>query len=124
MAARRFTELLLDDWYGSDHMRFYRAIDPTHEDNKEKGNVVQFGIHPDPEYNKNFRWDFFKDEISRFSNARGMVSMVQHVHKHSRSSIVMINRANNRKLDGDRIPPFAKVISGMEVVDMIYSGYG
>jgi peptidyl-prolyl cis-trans isomerase A (cyclophilin A) len=37
---------------------------------------------------------------------------------------VFINFADNAPLDGQGFAPFGRVVSGMEVVDSLYGGYG
>ena len=37
---------------------------------------------------------------------------------------MFINFADNSPLDGQGFSPFGKVVSGMEVVDSLYGGYG
>jgi peptidyl-prolyl cis-trans isomerase A (cyclophilin A) len=38
--------------------------------------------------------------------------------------MVFINFADNSFLDKDGFPPFGQVVTGMDVVDKLYSGYG
>ncbi len=42
----------------------------------------------------------------------------------TRATQVFINLSDNQRLDGDGFAPFGLVVSGMEVVDKLYSGYG
>ena len=42
----------------------------------------------------------------------------------TRTTQVFINFGDNRSLDGQGFSPFGQVISGMDVVDALYSGYG
>ena len=42
----------------------------------------------------------------------------------TRTTQLYINYVNNTNLDSQGFAPFAYVISGMDVVDAIYSGYG
>merc|ERR1711957_38699 len=44
--------------------------------------------------------------------------------KHSRTTQIFINFGNNEMLDESDFAPFGKVVSGMDVVDDIYSVYG
>ncbi len=37
---------------------------------------------------------------------------------------MFINLSDNQRLDGDGFAPFGLVVTGMEVVDKLYSGYG
>ena len=42
----------------------------------------------------------------------------------TRTTQVFINYANNTNLDSQGFPPFGQVVTGMDVVDKLYSGYG
>jgi peptidyl-prolyl cis-trans isomerase A (cyclophilin A) len=57
------------------------------------------------------------------SNTRGMITFATS-GANSRTSQVFINFADNSPLDGQGFSPFGKVISGMNVIDALYSGYG
>jgi peptidyl-prolyl cis-trans isomerase A (cyclophilin A) len=42
----------------------------------------------------------------------------------ARTTQVFINFDDNSRLDGMGFAPFGKIVSGMDVVDKLYSGYG
>ena len=42
----------------------------------------------------------------------------------TRTTQVFINFGNNARLDTGGFAPFGQVVSGMDVVDALYSGYG
>ena len=127
------------DWapIGSDHLynlvklgffdgqRFYRVTDL----------MAQFGIHGEPEIAK--AWlsltiaddpapaaDAYTEERvpGKGTNKRGYVAFSQ-PGENRRSTHVMINLGDNSTLDS-MIVPFGQVVSGMNVVEQLYSGYG
>jgi len=95
----------------------------------QKGYVVQFGICDLKDVN-NF-WDKrpIADEPVKTSNLQGTISFARD-GKNSRTSQLFINLKDNYKLDtvnfnGLRgFPPVAKIISGFEVIEALYAGYG
>ena len=58
------------------------------------------------------------------SNTRGYMTYAATSAPDSRTTQLFINYANNSYLDASGFAPFARVTSGMSVVDAIYSGYG
>lgn len=42
----------------------------------------------------------------------------------TRTTQVFINFGNNARLDAKGFTPFGRVVSGMDVVDQLYNGYG
>jgi len=111
----RFYQLVRDRHY--DDARFFRVL---------KGYVAQFGLSGDPKVNQAWRVRCIADEPVRHSNSRGTISYARG-GPGTRSVQLFINLGNNPKLDslsGFGFPPIAEVISGMAVVDSLYSGYG
>jgi peptidyl-prolyl cis-trans isomerase A (cyclophilin A) len=110
--ADRFYNLVKAKYY--DGARFFRVI---------PGFMAQFGISAKPELTKT--WDApIQDDAVKSSNVRGAVTFAQTSAPNSRTTQLFINYGNNSRLDGQRFAPFGKVVSGMENVDQIYSGYG
>lgn len=112
LAADHFRELAAARFY--DHARFYRVV---------KGFVVQFGMNADPAVNDTWQKKNLTDEPVRASNKRGTVCFAASAYPNSRTTHIFINLADNKFLD-ERSPPFGVVVSGMDVVDSLYSGYG
>jgi len=56
-------------------------------------------------------------------NIRGTLSFAMTSQPNSRYTMVFINLGDNEYLDELGFAPFARVISGMGVVDQLYSGY-
>jgi peptidyl-prolyl cis-trans isomerase A (cyclophilin A) len=110
--ADRFYNLVKNGFY--DNVRFFRVI---------PGFMVQFGINGDPNVAAAWRDANIKDDPVRQSNARGMITFAT-AGPNTRTTQVFINFDNNAGLDGQGFSPFGKVVSGMEVVDALYGGYG
>jgi peptidyl-prolyl cis-trans isomerase A (cyclophilin A) len=108
--ADRFYNLVKAHYY--DGARFFRVIPDF---------MAQFGIAANPSMTKT--WDVpIPDDPVKASNVRGMVTFAQTSAPNSRSTQLFINYGDNSRLDSLRFAPFGKVVSGMENVDMIYSG--
>jgi peptidyl-prolyl cis-trans isomerase A (cyclophilin A) len=110
--ADRFYNLVKSGFF--DNTRFFRVI---------PGFMVQFGINGDPSIAAAWRAANIKDDPVKQSNARGMVTFAT-AGPNTRTTQVFVNYGNNDFLDGQGFSPFGKIVSGMEVVDSLYSGYG
>ena len=111
--ADRFYNLVRAGYF--DGVAFYRV---------HPGFMVQFGISPKPAVSK--AWDNanIPDDPVMGSNKRGFVTFAMSSSPNSRSTQVFINFKDNAFLDPQHFAPFGQIASGMEVVDMLYSGYG
>jgi peptidyl-prolyl cis-trans isomerase A (cyclophilin A) len=110
--ADRFYNLVKNGFF--DNARFFRVIE---------GFMVQFGINGDPKIAGVWRDADIKDDPVKQSNERGTVTFAT-AGPNTRTTQVFINFADNAPLDGQGFSPFGKVVSGMEVVDSLYGGYG
>ena len=110
--ADRFYNLVKNGFY--DNARFFRVID---------GFMVQFGISGDPNIASVWRDANIKDDPVKQSNRRGTITFAT-AGPNTRTTQVFINFGDNAPLDGQGFSPFGKVVSGMEVVDSLYKGYG
>jgi peptidyl-prolyl cis-trans isomerase A (cyclophilin A) len=110
--ADRFYNLVKNGFF--DNARFFRVI---------SGFMVQFGIHGDPNVSAQWRQAHIPDDPVKQSNSRGMVTFAT-AGPNTRTTQVFINFADNAKLDGMGFAPFGQVVSGMNVVDSLYNGYG
>lgn len=94
---------------------FFRAIE---------GFMVQFGIHGDPAMSAKWRAANIPDDpAAGHTNARGTVTFAT-AGPGTRTTQLFINFRDNGGLDASGFTPFGKVVSGMEVVDSLYKGYG
>ncbi|MBN1336155.1 MAG: peptidylprolyl isomerase [Deltaproteobacteria bacterium] len=111
--ADRFYNLVKIGFF--DDIRFFRAI---------KGFMVQFGIHGSPQVNAKWREARIKDDPVKQSNTRGRLTFATS-GTDSRTTQVFINFSDsNARLDASGFSPIGEVVSGMEVVDALYTGYG
>jgi peptidyl-prolyl cis-trans isomerase A (cyclophilin A) len=112
LGADRFYNLVKNGFY--DNARFFRVI---------SGFMVQFGINGDPKVSTVWHDANIKDDPVRQSNQRGYITFAT-AGPNTRTTQVFINFADNRSLDRMGFAPFGRVISGMDTVDALYSGYG
>ena len=110
--ADRFYNLVKNGFY--DDARFFRVIPRF---------MVQFGINGDPALSPAWRVATIKDDPVKQSNARGFVTFATS-GPNSRTTQVFINFGDNAGLDSQGFAPFGKIVSGMEVVDQLFGGYG
>jgi peptidyl-prolyl cis-trans isomerase A (cyclophilin A) len=97
-----------------DENRFFRVV---------PGFVAQFGVHKDYDIHDRWRKYFILDDPPKEKNLRGTLAFAQS-DPNTRATEIFINLADNAALDAQNFVPFAKVVSGMDVVDKFYSGYG
>jgi len=113
LGADRFFNLVKSGFY--DDCRFFRVIDSV---------LVQSGMHGDPKVQAAWAAATIPDEASTESNRRGTVTLAS-AGPDTRSTQFFINLADNgRLLDRRHLAPVGRVISGLDVVDSLYSGYG
>src|ERR1700692_3207608 len=110
--ADRFYNLVKNGFYNN--ARFFRVI---------SGFMVQFGINGDPALSAQWRTARINDDAVKQSNKRGLITFAT-AGPNTRTTQVFINFADNAMLDNQGFAPFGQVVSGMEVVDGLYSGYG
>jgi peptidyl-prolyl cis-trans isomerase A (cyclophilin A) len=111
--ADRFYNLVKGRFY--DGTRFFRVM---------PGFIVQWGIHGDGQaVMGEWRNASIPDDPPKESNAVGTVTFAMG-GPNSRTTQLFINYGNNTKLDSMGFAPFGKVVSGMDVVTAIHSGYG
>jgi peptidyl-prolyl cis-trans isomerase A (cyclophilin A) len=112
LGADRFYNLVKNGFFNN--ARFFRVI---------SGFMVQFGINADPRVSAVWRDANISDDPVKQSNTRGMITFATR-GPNTRTTQMFINYADNNRLDGMGFAPFGQVVSGMNVVDALYSGYG
>jgi len=110
--ADRFYNLVKNGFF--DDARFFRVI---------SGFMVQFGIHGDPAISGAWRMARIPDDPLKESNKRGYITFAT-AGPNTRTTQVFINFRDNANLDGQGFSPFGRVLSGMDIVDSLYSKYG
>jgi peptidyl-prolyl cis-trans isomerase A (cyclophilin A) len=110
--ADRFYDLVNIGFFNGD--RFFRVV-PNF--------VVQWGINGDPVTQFNWRSKTIPDDPVKQSNRGGTITFAT-AGANTRTTQLFINLADNPSLDGQGFAPFGQVISGLNVVESLYSGYG
>jgi peptidyl-prolyl cis-trans isomerase A (cyclophilin A) len=110
--ADRFYNLVKNGFF--DNCRFFRVV---------SGFMVQFGINGDPAIQGAWRNANITDDPAKESNKKGYITFAN-AGPNSRTTQVFINYADNAFLDSQGFPPFGKVVTGMDVVQKLYAGYG
>jgi len=114
LGADRFYNLVEHGFYNGNP--FFRNL---------PGFIVQFGLTGNPAVNR--AWDNanIQDEPVQEHNLPGYVTYAKSSIPNSRTTQLFINLGDNStSLDRQGFAPFGKVISGMDVVQKLYSGYG
>jgi peptidyl-prolyl cis-trans isomerase A (cyclophilin A) len=110
--ADRFYNLVKNGFYND--ARFFRVIGDF---------MVQFGINGNPKVSQVWQDANIPDDPVKQSNTRGMITFAT-AGPNTRTTQVFINFRDNTSLDGQGFSPFGEVVSGMDVVDLLYAGYG
>lgn len=113
VGADRFYTLVKRGFYND--ARFFRVL---------SGFMAQFGLNGDPKLQGEYALANLMDEPAKQSNLRGFVSFAKESSPNTRYTMVFINYKDNSYLDADGFAPFGQVVSGMEVVEKLYGGYG
>ena len=110
--ADRFYQLVRAGFY--DDSRFFRVI---------AGDFAQFGIPGDPLLAATWRHASFPEDPVKQSNVRGYVAYAM-TGPGARTTQVFVLMGDRSRQDKDGFAPFGKVVDGMDVVGILYSGYG
>jgi peptidyl-prolyl cis-trans isomerase A (cyclophilin A) len=112
LGADRFFQLVQSGFY--DGARFFRVV---------RGFMVQFGINGDPKVTALWETSRIPDDPVKQSNLKGRITFAT-AGPATRTTDVFINFVDNARLDKTGFAPFGEVVSGMEVVESLYAGYG
>jgi peptidyl-prolyl cis-trans isomerase A (cyclophilin A) len=112
LGADRFYNLVKSGFYNE--ARFFRVL---------PGFVVQFGLPGDPGVGSSWRSARITDDSVTQSNRPGYLSFAT-AGPNTRTTQVFINLGDNAGLDRMGFAPFGQVVSGMDIVEQLYSGYG
>jgi peptidyl-prolyl cis-trans isomerase A (cyclophilin A) len=114
------------DWASNGADRFYNLVKSGFYDDNRFYRVTSlmavWGLNGDPTVAK--AWlsaRIADDQTHKHSNTKGMVSFFQ---ANRRSTQTFINLADNSATLDIQIAPFGKVVSGMDVIEKLYAGYG
>jgi cyclophilin family peptidyl-prolyl cis-trans isomerase len=109
----RFYNLIRLGYY--DDVRFHRVI-PNY--------IVQWGLNGDPAVNAAWLHAQFEDDAKYGSNVRGTFAFARDTAPGTSNTQIYVNLRDNTRNDSNPFAVFGQVISGMEVLDSLYSGYG
>lgn len=112
VGADRFYNLVSHGFF--DGQRFFRV---------RRGSFVQFGVPGDPALATAWRHATLPDDPRVVANRRGTVAYA-FTTANTRATQVFISLADHPEFDTEGFAPFGQVVSGMEVVDSLYAGYG
>jgi peptidyl-prolyl cis-trans isomerase A (cyclophilin A) len=103
-------------WAPNGADRFYNLVKPNF--------MVQFGLHANPTVTKVWQSARIAPDKVTQSNRKGFITFAMGDKPDTRTTQVFINFRNNTNLDSMGFAPFGEVVSGIDVVDKIYTGYG
>jgi peptidyl-prolyl cis-trans isomerase A (cyclophilin A) len=112
LGADRFYNLVKAGFY--DDGRLFRVIPDF---------MVQFGINGNTAVQSKWLNANLKDDPVKQSNKRGFITFAT-AGPNTRTTQVFVNYADNARLDRQGFAPFGEVVSGMDVLDKLFSGYG
>lgn len=113
IGAERFEALAESSFF--DGCRAFRVL---------PGFIVQFGINGDPQVQSKWRSQSLRDDPVKVTNSRGTVVFAT-AGPGTRTTQLFINLSDrNSFLDKQGFSPLGEIVSGMDVVEKFYAGYG
>lgn len=110
LGGDRFYNLVKNGFY--DGTRFFRV---------RSGFMAQFGLNGDPNIQLAWQRASLRDEPPMKSNTRGYVSFTKENLPNTRFTQIFVNYGDNSYLDEQGFAPFGQVVTGMDVVDRLFS---
>jgi homoserine O-acetyltransferase len=116
------------DWAPRGADRFYNLVRAGFFDDSRffrvrPGFIAQFGIPGDPVIAASWKAQMILDDPVRQSNIRGSIAYAM-TGPNTRTTQLYINLSDNSRLDSEGFAPIGRVVEGMDVADLLYSGYG
>ena len=112
--ADHFYDLVKNHFYDGD--RFFRVV---------RNFVAQFGINGDPKTNSNWAGTPIPDDPPMHENSLGTLVFAATGQPNSRTTQMFFNLNNNtRSLNPQGFAPIGVIISGLDIMEGLYAGYG
>jgi peptidyl-prolyl cis-trans isomerase A (cyclophilin A) len=112
LGADRFYNLVVNNFFTD--AAFFRYV-PNF--------IVQFGLPANPAIGRVWQSANFKDDPVKHGNTRGTLVFAT-AGPNTRTTQLFINFADNTPLDAQGFAAFGSVVSGMNIAEGLYSGYG
>ena len=112
LGADRFYNLVVNNFFTD--AAFFRYV-PNF--------IVQFGLPANPAIGRVWQSANFKDDPVKHGNTRGTLVFAT-AGPNTRTTQFFINFADNTPLDAQGFAAFGQVVSGMNIAEGLYSGYG
>jgi peptidyl-prolyl cis-trans isomerase A (cyclophilin A) len=111
IGVEHFQKLMEAKFY--DQVRFFRVL-PNF--------VAQFGISGDPAVQRQWKKQTLVDDPVLHPNERGTITYATS-GPNTRTTQLFINLKDNKYLDDEGFAPFARIVSGLELIDQIQDKY-